>query len=95
MRYYEHARYKRDGDAGVDYSYFGVQMAAIHEEIQNPTPHPDWDSWLQKYSGQRYMLMATMIGVFIAVTLGVLSLGVSAFQAWISWQQWKHPIQQD
>jgi hypothetical protein len=35
--------------------------------------------------------MTTMIGVFIAVLIGLLSLAVSCFQAWVGYQQWKHP----
>jgi hypothetical protein len=38
------------------------------------------------------MLKATMYGVFIAVTLGFLGLGVAVFQAWVGYQQWKHPV---
>ena len=38
------------------------------------------------------MLMATMIDVFIAVVIGILSLGISGFQAYVSYQQWKHPV---
>lgn len=94
LRQYEQSRYKRDDDPDVDYSFFGNQMTAICEELQNPTPRRGWESWFQKYSAQRYMLMATMIGVFIAVLLGVLGLGVSAFQAWVSYQQWKHPVKE-
>jgi len=40
------------------------------------------------------MLMATMIGVFIAVLVGILGLGVSTFQAWVAYQQWKHPVKE-
>ncbi|KAF2854455.1 hypothetical protein T440DRAFT_552295 [Plenodomus tracheiphilus IPT5] len=94
LRQYEQSRYKRDDDPDVDYSYYGVQMADVYDELREPRPRPGWESWFQKYSAQRYMLMATMIGVFIAVLLGILGLGVSAFQAWVSYQQWKHPVKE-
>jgi hypothetical protein len=38
------------------------------------------------------MLMATMYGVIIAVTLGFFSLVAAVFQSWVAWQQWKHPV---
>jgi hypothetical protein len=41
------------------------------------------------------MVMATMYGVLIAVTLGFLGLIVAVFQAWVAWQQWQHPINKD
>jgi len=37
-------------------------------------------------------MMATLIGVMMAVTLGLLGLAVAIFQAWVAYQQWKHPV---
>ena len=38
------------------------------------------------------MLMITMIGIFIAVLIGLLGLEPAAFQAWLTYQQWQHPV---
>ena len=89
---YDMARYRRKDDPDIVYSYFGTRIADIYDEVQDPTPRPGWESWFQKYSSPRYMLMATMIGVFIAVILGFLGLAVASFQTWVSYQQWKHPV---
>lgn len=91
---YEMARYRRDDDPDITYSYFGTRLSEIYDELQDPTPRAGWESWLQKYSSPRYMLMATMIGVFIAVIIGLLGLAVACVQTWISYQQWKHPVKQ-
>lgn len=37
-------------------------------------------------------MMATLIGVMIAIVIGFLGLAVATFQAWVAWQQWKHPV---
>jgi len=37
-------------------------------------------------------MMATLIGVMIAVVMGFLGLVVAIFQAWVTYQQWKYPI---
>jgi len=37
-------------------------------------------------------MMATVIGVIIAILLGLASLGVGGYQAWVGYQQWQHPI---
>lgn len=92
---YDLARYSRDDDSDIAHSYFGVRLAQIYDEVQHPTPRPGLESWFHKYSAQRYMIMATAIGVFIAVVLGFLGLIVSGFQAWVSYQQWKHPVKND
>jgi hypothetical protein len=92
MLQYEWTRYRREDDPEVTYAYFGVRLAELYDELQAPIPRYSWERKLQKYSAQRFMLMATMIGVFIAVVIGILGLGISGFQAYVSWQQWKHPV---
>jgi hypothetical protein len=82
--------YRKDGDPDVSYAYFGDRLEELHQELNAPTPH----GWLQKRLQRRsetYMLMATMYGVIIAVTLGFFSLIVAIFQAWVAWQQLKQP----
>jgi hypothetical protein len=82
---------RENNDIGFEYKYFGRRLEDLHKELQNPTPH----TWLQRRLKRRsedYMLMATMYGVIIAVTLSLLSLIVAILQSWIAWQQWKHPV---
>lgn len=89
---YEFAQYRRDDESEGSYAYFGARLAELYDEVQNPTPRGRFHVWLERRSGARYMMMATMIGVFIAIIIGILGLGVASFQAWISYQQWKHPV---
>jgi hypothetical protein len=82
--------YRKDGDPEISYPYFGDRLEELHQEIQAPTPH----GWLQRRLQRRsetYILMATMYGVIIAVTLSFFSLVVAIFQAWVAWQQLKQP----
>lgn len=64
----------------------------LYEELENPRPRGWMNTWLQRKSGARYMMKATIIGVAIAIILGIASLAVGGYQAWISYQQWQHPI---
>lgn len=83
--------HQKDNDLGFPCRYFGERLKDLHRELQNPTPH----TWLRrrlKRRSETYMLMATMYGVIIAVTLGFLSLVAAIFQSWVTWQQWKHPV---
>jgi hypothetical protein len=79
-------------EAGRSYPYFGTRLAELYNEVQNPTPRGRFYPWLERKSGARYVMMATMIGVFIAIVIGILGLGLASFQAWVSYQQWKHPV---
>lgn len=48
--------------------------------------------WFQARSKERHFMIATIAGVVFAVVLGLLTLAVGIFQAWISYQQWKYPV---
>ena len=37
-------------------------------------------------------MLATLIGVMFAVVLGMAGLAVGGYQAWVSYQQWQHPV---
>ena len=91
LRYESWDRYGHN-ETILSYPYFGNRLAELYEELQNPKPRTRLESWFERKSGARYMLMATMIGVFIAVIIGILGLGISGFQAYVSYQQWKHPV---
>ncbi|KAI5917054.1 hypothetical protein F4810DRAFT_705211 [Camillea tinctor] len=73
------------------YEHWGTRLLDLYDELENPTPRGFLETWIERRSGARYVMMATVAGVIIAVLLGGFSLAVSIFQAWISWQQWKHP----
>ncbi|KAH7087667.1 hypothetical protein FB567DRAFT_579712 [Paraphoma chrysanthemicola] len=83
--------YRSKDDPEPSYAYFSDRLRELHEEVSSPTPHGWLERRLQR-KNETYMLKATMYGVFIAVTLGFLGLGVAIFQAWVGYQQWKHPV---
>jgi len=92
LRFESWNHYGHNDDTILSYPYFGNRLAELYEELQNPKPRNRLENWFERKSGARYMLMATMIGVFIAVIIGILGLGISGFQAYVSYQQWKHPV---
>ena len=67
-------------------------MMDLYDEVDNPAPRSHWEKWLQRKSGARYVMMATLVGVATAVLLGFLGLAVGIFQAWVAYQQWKYPV---
>ena len=94
---YKISWFKRDDDPEVDFSYFGNRLLELHNELEDPSPR----NWFERLfeggskSAERKMLMATTIGVFIAVTIGLFGLVIAGFQAWVGYQQWKHPVKED
>ena len=76
----------------VAYRYFGAQLADLYAELVSPTPRGWLQNWAERRKGARHVMMATLIGVIAAVILGILGLAVGIFQAWVAYQQWKHPV---
>ncbi|KAF1933418.1 uncharacterized protein M421DRAFT_51862 [Didymella exigua CBS 183.55] len=91
---YKMRSFGRYDDPEIDYSYFGERLRELQNELKDPSPR----NWFERLfeggtkSAERNMLMATTIGVFIAVTIGLFGLVLAGFQAWVGYQQWKHPV---
>lgn len=85
--------YRRTDESNVTFRYWNARLDDLYDQIQNPTPSRLFEKWMERRSGARYVMMATLGGVLIAIVLGALSLGVGIFQAWVAYQQWKHPVQ--
>ncbi|KAI0974901.1 hypothetical protein F4678DRAFT_421199 [Xylaria arbuscula] len=80
------------GEENIPYVYFANQLEELFQESQSPRPRTWLEKQMQRRSGARYMMLATLIGVLFAVLLGVLALILSAIQTWIAYQAWKHPV---
>ena len=89
---FESASYRSNDENEIAYQYFGSQLMDLYDEVENPKPRGLVEKWLERRSGARYVMMATLVGVVIAVILGLLGLAVGIFQAWVAYQQWKHPM---
>lgn len=91
LRLVETAPYRRPSETDISYRYFGGRLMDLAHELEHPTPRSFIHKWLERKSGARYVMLATLAGVAVAILLGFLSLVVSIFQAWVSWQAWKYP----
>jgi len=89
---FESASIRNPDEKDILYHYFGARLAHLYEELENPRPRSWIERWSERKSGARYIMMATVIGVAFAVLLGIASLAVSSYQAWLSYQQWQHPV---
>lgn len=83
---------RADEENDIQYQYWGSRLMDLHDEIENPKPRGYLESWMERKSGARHVMMAPLAGVMIAVILGMFGLAVSIFQAWVGYQQWKHPV---
>ncbi|CZR35672.1 uncharacterized protein FPRO_00205 [Fusarium proliferatum ET1] len=90
---FEFSSVRRVGEESIPYVYLAERLADLYNELQTPRPRGWLQQSMQRKSGARHVMMATLIGVIFAVLLGIASLAVSSYQAWIAYQAWKHPVQ--
>lgn len=89
---YDAAVYRGNGEGELSYSYFGNRLVDLFEELEDPSPRGILETWFQRKSGARHVMKATLIGVIIAIVLGILGLVVGIFQAWVAYEAWKYPV---
>jgi hypothetical protein len=89
---FEFSSIRNAGEESVPYVFLADRLADLYNELQNPKPRGWLGRQMERKSGARYMMMATLVGVLFAVLLGMGSLAVSCYQAWVSYQAWQHPV---
>ena len=89
---FDSASIRNKDEKEIAYHYFGERLMELYDELENPTPRGSVEKWLERRSGARYVMLATLIGVIFAVILGMAGLAVGGYQAWIGYQQWQHPV---
>ncbi|KAI1811033.1 hypothetical protein GGS20DRAFT_593591 [Poronia punctata] len=83
---FEFGALRSAGEENIPYVYLADRPDELYQEFHNPRPRSWLDEQLQRRSGARYMMLATLIGVTFAVLLGIVGLALSALQAWIAYQ---------
>ncbi|KDN61624.1 hypothetical protein CSUB01_01449 [Colletotrichum sublineola] len=89
---FEFRSIKNKGEEVVPFFYLASRLDELHQELLDPSPRGWLERQFERRSGSRYMMMATMVGIFFAVFLGFLALVVSSYQTYIAYQAWQHPI---
>lgn len=89
---YDSVAYRREDEKDISYRYFGRRLLDLFEELEDPSPRGFLAKWFQRKSGSRHVMMATLVGIMIAVVLGIFGLAASIFQSWVAYQAWKHPV---
>ncbi|KAI1109097.1 hypothetical protein F5Y14DRAFT_458575 [Nemania sp. NC0429] len=62
------------GEENRSYVYLVDRLEELFQELQSPRPRTWLEEQMQRRSGARYMMLATLIGVLFAILLGVPDL---------------------
>ncbi|CAJ2507683.1 Uu.00g088690.m01.CDS01 [Anthostomella pinea] len=92
VKNYDHVEFRRPDEQQIPFYYLAERLSELRNEMEDPMPRGWLEQKIKERSSDRHMMTATLVGVVFAVFLGALSLAVSAYQAWIAYQAWKHPI---
>lgn len=76
---------RANNEHNIKYQYWGSRLMDLYDEIENPKARGLLEQWIERKSGARYIMMATLAGVIIAVVLGLVGLAVSIFRAWVGY----------
>ncbi|MCJ1327308.1 hypothetical protein MMC10_003976 [Thelotrema lepadinum] len=90
---FEHTAIRKPEEQRIEYELLNSRLLELYEELQDPRPRGWFEEWMERRSSGRYIMMATLIGVVVAILLGIVGLSISILQSWIAYQAWKHPVQ--
>jgi hypothetical protein len=71
--------------------YWATRVRTLQEIVTNPPPNHWVVSWIERHTSERNALTVALIGVFLAVLFGLLSLLVGVAQLVVSILAWKYP----
>ncbi|KAK3324488.1 hypothetical protein B0T19DRAFT_231347 [Cercophora scortea] len=75
------------------YVYWGERLAVLYQAVQERPPRTGFQKWLRWQTSESNSFLIAMLALVISIFVGILSLGLSAVQIWISWQAWQRPVQ--
>ena len=89
---FESVAIRNPDEKDIKYYYFGARLADLYDELEHPRPRGWLQKCIERRSGARYTMMATLAGVLFALVLGMAGLAIGGYQAWVGYQQWQHPV---
>ncbi|KAK4654963.1 hypothetical protein QC762_405890 [Podospora pseudocomata] len=86
-----HEGYKmfKDGTGDFVYTFWGERLASIHDLMRERPPRTKFQKWIKWQTTERNFFLVGGLALIISAVVGILSLGLSGFQAYIAWQAWK------
>ncbi|KAH6867873.1 hypothetical protein B0T10DRAFT_553878 [Thelonectria olida] len=81
-----------DDSDGLEYVFWGERLATLHEFVLNRPPRNKFERWIKWQTSDSNAFAIALAALIISILVGVLTLGLSGFQAWVAWKAWKEPV---
>jgi hypothetical protein len=70
------------------YPYWADRLYDIWREADDPNPITRIEKWTEARRNPRFTYWCTVVSIMLAITFGMLSIGLAAAQLWIAWCDW-------
>lgn len=76
-----------------EYRYWSKRLRTLQTRVEARPPKTRITSWFERHTSERNALTVAIIGLFLSVLFGFLSLLVGIVQVVVSTWAWKNPVQ--
>jgi len=76
----------------IEYLYWGRRLAELHAFVLARPPRNKFERWVKWQTSESSAFAVALIALLISIVVGILSLGLAAFQTWIAWKAWGDSI---
>ncbi|CAM1510524.1 Fc.00g008590.m01.CDS01 [Cosmosporella sp. VM-42] len=77
---------------GLKYVYWGERIAHLHDLLLSRPPRNKVERWFQQWSTERNAFSIAILALLITIVVGIVGIGLTSFQIWITWMAWKYPV---
>ncbi|WKT45061.1 hypothetical protein QSH57_009914 [Fusarium oxysporum f. sp. vasinfectum] len=78
---------------GIRYVYWGERIARLYELAKKRPPRNKLERWFDRRSTDGNAFSIALLALCISILVGIVSILISGFQAWIAWMAWKYPAE--
>lgn len=79
----------------LEYRYWGERLAVLHGFTRERPPRNKFERWMRWQASESNAFAVALAALLISIVVGILGLGLAAFQSWVAWGAWKDPGSND
>jgi hypothetical protein len=82
-----------DDEDDPEYKYWGERLIALHRfATRERLPRNSFERWMEWQGSESNAFAVALAALLISTLVGILGVGLAAFQSWVAWKAWKEPV---